>query len=59
MKEQHEEDNDVDLARALLVDDETPFKEALSKRLLKRSLMVLTGTGGCEALDLDKLKTEP
>lgn len=44
------------LARILLVDDETPFIEALSKRLSKRDLLVLTATSGPEALD--KLKTE-
>jgi DNA-binding NtrC family response regulator len=44
------------LARILLVDDETPFIEALSKRLSKRDLLILTATSGPEALD--KLKTE-
>jgi DNA-binding NtrC family response regulator len=44
------------LARVLVVDDETPFIEALSKRLSKRDLVVLTATSGPEALD--KLKTE-
>jgi DNA-binding NtrC family response regulator len=44
------------LARVLLVDDETPFIEALSKRLSKRDLLVVTATSGPEALD--KLKTD-
>jgi DNA-binding NtrC family response regulator len=42
------------LARVLLVDDEMPFIEALSKRLARRNFVVLTATSGPEALD--KLK---
>jgi hypothetical protein len=44
------------LARVLLGDDETPFIQALSKRLSKRDLLVMTATSGPAALD--KLKTE-
>ena len=36
----------------LLVDDEVPFVETLSKRLDKRSLKVLTAVSGQEALDI-------
>lgn len=46
----------MNLARILLVDDEVPFIETLSKRLSKRNLVVLTATSGPDALD--KLKTE-
>ncbi len=35
----------------LLVDDEAPFVETLSKRLAKRELKVLTALGGKQALD--------
>ena len=39
----------------MLVDDEVPFVEALTKRLKKRNLKVLTAFGGREALKtLDK-----
>jgi len=34
----------------LLVDDESPFVEALAKRLLNRGLIVFTSTSGPEAL---------
>jgi two-component system, OmpR family, response regulator VicR len=46
----------VDLARLLLVDDEVPFMETLSKRLSKRDLVVPIATSGPEALY--RLKTE-
>jgi DNA-binding NtrC family response regulator len=38
-------------ARVLLVDDEAPFVEALSKRLDKRGLTVTTAFSGPEALE--------
>ena len=36
----------------LLVDDEVSFVETLSKRLIKRNLMVLSAFGGQEALEI-------
>jgi DNA-binding NtrC family response regulator len=39
------------IAKVLLVDDESPFVEALSKRLTMRELMVSTALSGPEALD--------
>jgi len=42
--------------RLMLVDDEVPFLETLSKRLTKRGIAVLTAASGQEALE--KLKTE-
>jgi DNA-binding NtrC family response regulator len=44
-------DNYMALAKVLLVDDEMPFIEALSKRLSKRDLAVLTAASGQEALN--------
>jgi len=38
-------------AKVLLVDDETPFVEALTKRLTKRELTVLAAFSGREALE--------
>ncbi len=38
-------------ARVLLVDDEAPFVQALSRRLDKRGYVVLTASDGLEALD--------
>jgi len=38
-------------AKVLLVDDEAPFVEALSKRLSKRELNVVTAFSGAEALE--------
>jgi len=38
-------------AKVLLVDDEAPFVEALSKRLSKRELIVVTAFSGAEALE--------
>lgn len=38
-------------AKVLLVDDEVPFVETLSKRLIKRDLNVITAFGGQEALE--------
>ncbi|MBI4961834.1 MAG: response regulator [Desulfomonile tiedjei] len=38
-------------AKVLLVDDEAPFVEALSKRLSKRELTVVTAFSGAEALE--------
>jgi len=41
--------------RVMLVDDEVPFVEALTKRLKKRNLNILTAFSGKEALEtLDK-----
>jgi DNA-binding NtrC family response regulator len=40
------------LANVLLVDDEIPFVEAMSRRLKKRDLKILTAFTGPEALDL-------
>ena len=39
------------IAKVLLVDDEAPFVETLSKRLAKRELDVLTALSGPEALE--------
>lgn len=39
------------IMKVLLVDDEAPFVEALSKRLDKRGLTVLTAFSGTEALE--------
>ncbi len=39
-------------ARVLLVDDEQPFVEALSKRLTKRGLEVIAAFSGLEALQI-------
>lgn len=38
-------------ARILLVDDEAPFIDTLSKRLVKRGLTVYTANSGTEALE--------
>jgi DNA-binding NtrC family response regulator len=40
------------MTKVLLVDDERPFVEAMTKRLAKRELDVLTAFSGQEALDL-------
>ncbi|MBM3300251.1 MAG: response regulator [Deltaproteobacteria bacterium] len=45
------------LAKVMLVDDEQPFVEAMSRRLAKRDLKVCTAFGGTEALE--KLRQEP
>lgn len=39
-------------ARVLLVDDEAPFIDTLSKRLVKRGLTVSTANSGPEALEI-------
>jgi DNA-binding NtrC family response regulator len=39
------------LAKVLLVDDEVPFVETITKRLTKRKLDVISAHGGQEALD--------
>jgi len=45
------------IAKVLLVDDEEPFVETLTKRLTKRELNVLTAFSGPEALE--KLEKDP
>ena len=40
------------MANVLLVDDEVPFVEAMSRRLKKRDINVLTSFNGFEALDV-------
>jgi DNA-binding NtrC family response regulator len=40
------------IANVLLVDDEVPFVEAMTRRLVKRDLDVVTAYGGPEALAL-------
>jgi len=39
-------------AKILLVDDEVPFVEAMSRRLKKREIDILTAFSGTEALDI-------
>jgi DNA-binding NtrC family response regulator len=43
--------------KVMLVDDEAPFLETMTKRLAKRDLDVITALSGHEALD--KLKKQP
>ncbi len=45
------------IAKILLVDDESPFIEALAKRLTMRELQVSTALSGPEALE--KLEQNP
>ena len=45
------------IANVLLVDDEVPFVETISKRLIKRDLNISAAFSGMEALE--KLKKEP
>ncbi len=40
------------IAKVLLVDDEVPFVEAMSRRLKKRDVHILTAFSGPEALDI-------
>jgi DNA-binding NtrC family response regulator len=40
------------LAKLLLVDDETAFLEAMTRRLNKRDFEILTATSGLEALEM-------
>jgi DNA-binding NtrC family response regulator len=47
----------VSLAEILLVDDEVPFVETMTKRLTKRNLTVLSAYSGKEGLE--KLKEHP
>ncbi|MCF8079943.1 MAG: response regulator [Desulfobacterales bacterium] len=42
------------IAKVLLVDDETPFVEAMSRRLKKRDIEILAAFSGAEALDMLK-----
>jgi DNA-binding NtrC family response regulator len=39
------------IAKVLLVDDETPFVETMTKRLIKRNLDILSASSGNEALN--------
>lgn len=48
---------DMITAKVMLVDDEAPFLEAMTKRLTKRGLDVTTALSGPEALE--KLKDQP
>jgi len=41
----------MSIAKVLLVDDEIPFVEAMSKRLKKREIDIVTSFSGAEALD--------
>jgi len=47
----------MSIANVLLVDDERPFVETMSKRLTKRDLEITTAFGGKEGLD--KLDAQP
>ncbi len=40
------------IAKVLLVDDETPFVEAMSRRLKKRDIDILAAFSGSEGLDM-------
>jgi DNA-binding NtrC family response regulator len=40
------------IAKVLLVDDETPFVEAMSRRLKKRDIDIVAAFSGVEALDM-------
>ena len=42
----------MSIANVLLVDDEVPFVEAMSRRLRKRDIRIETSFSGAEALDL-------
>ncbi len=42
----------MSIAKILLVDDEVPFVEAMSRRLKKREIDILTAFSGTEALDI-------
>ena len=44
--------------RVLLVDDEVPFVEALSRRLDKRKLLIFKAYGGAEALETLKANND-
>ncbi len=44
----------MSFANVLLVDDEVPFVETMTKRLIKRDLDILAAHSGSEALDLLK-----
>jgi DNA-binding NtrC family response regulator len=49
--EQNEEVSTVSLAVVLLVDDEVPFVETMTKRLTKRNLTVLSAFSGKDCLE--------
>ncbi len=42
----------MSIANVLLVDDEVPFVEAMSRRLRKRDISIVTSFSGTEALDV-------
>ena len=42
----------MSMANVLLVDDEVPFVEAMSRRLKKRDISIVTSFSGPEALDV-------
>ena len=42
----------MSIANVLLVDDEVPFVEAMSRRLKKRDISIVTSFSGSEALDV-------
>ena len=42
----------MSIAKVLLVDDEVPFVEAMSRRLKKRDIDILAAFSGAEALDI-------
>ena len=42
----------MSVANVLLVDDEVPFVEAMSRRLKKRDISIVTSFSGSEALDV-------
>ena len=42
----------MSIANVLLVDDEVPFVEAMSRRLKKRGISIVTSFSGTEALDV-------
>ena len=42
----------MSMANVLLVDDEVPFVEAMSRRLKKRDISIVTSFSGLEALDV-------
>ena len=44
----------MSFANVLLVDDEVPFVETMTKRLIKRDLDILSAHSGSEALDILK-----
>ena len=47
----------MSVVTVMLVDDEVPFVEAMTRRLAKRDLTVVRASGGAEALD--KLEANP